>query len=148
MVTLESLKKLWRISFFHYCLVSELLPDLVNTLHVGIDNLTVLVAVAVLNIVTPLNQMEFQVELNDVHWRNHVDESKSHSLLGPKVLWKVEKIELLSEFAVYHFQNVVVIELYRDVFNHQSCLTQNLTVVARLCKKQTFKLNLIIFWPF
>jgi hypothetical protein len=41
-----------------------------------------------------------------------------------------------------------MIELNWDVFNHQSCLTQNLTVVARLCKKQTFKLNLIIFWPY
>lgn len=39
-------------------------------------------------------------------------------------------------------------ELYWNVFNHQSCLTQNLAVTARLCKKQTFELNLIVFWPF
>jgi hypothetical protein len=67
-VQAEPLKELWGISFFHDCLISELLPDLINALHVCVDNLTVLIAVAVLNIVTPLNQMEFQVELDDVQW--------------------------------------------------------------------------------
>ena len=45
--------------------------------------------------------MEFQVEFNDVHRGSHVDECKAHSLLGSKVLWKVEKIELVLELLVY-----------------------------------------------
>ena len=68
LVTLKSLKKLWCVSFFHNCLVSELLSYLVDALHIGVYDLAVLIAVAVLNIVTPLNQMEFHVELDDMHW--------------------------------------------------------------------------------
>lgn len=39
-----------------------------------------------------------------------------------------------------------MVELNRDVFNHESGLAQNLFIILRLCEKQTFELYLIIFW--
>lgn len=131
LVILDTLKELWGIGLLHDSLITELSLDVFDSLHVGVDNLAVLVAVTVGNIVTPLYQMKLQVKFNDVKWRDHVDEGEANALLGSQVLWKVEKVELIGKFLVYNLKDVVVAKFYRNVFNHQSRLTQNLTVVVR-----------------
>lgn len=76
-----------RIRLLHDGFVSELGPYLLDALHVGVDDLAALVAIAVGYVVTPLYQVKLQEKFEDVNRGNQVYESEADSLLGSEVFW-------------------------------------------------------------
>jgi len=73
------------VILLHYVFVVELLLYLLDALHVCVDDLAVLVAIAEWYVVAPAYLMELEEEIQNVERMQHVDEGKADGALGFEV---------------------------------------------------------------
>ena len=143
---LEELRSNTTLSLLHDVLVAELQLDLVEALHIGVSDLTVLITVTFLHLFGPFYTIELKEKVQNEEWVDKVDEDKAHSTLGLDVDGQVEVVKLASELLVDQFVKLDLVQLYRDVFDHESCLEQNFFVTGVGCIQDPIKVYPVVQW--
>ena len=109
------------VVLFHYILISETLFNLFNALHVGINDLTLLITVTEWHVITPFNKMEGQKKVKDKEWVRKVYESVTNTALSFQIHGEIKVIVLASEVSVYKLKHIMLQKLYWYVLYHESC---------------------------
>lgn len=146
------------VILLHYVFVVELLLYLLDALHVCVDDLAVLVAIAEWYVVAPANLMELEEEIQNVQRMQHVDEGKADGALGFEVHGQIEVVVLAHEVCVDELEHVTLEELDWDVLDHQGRqghdvlvffvdLLLVLIILTLASSKYFHQVYLIVLWP-
>jgi hypothetical protein len=129
------------LALFHHLFVAKFRPYLLDALNFGVYDFTLLLAIAVLEPITPLGQVELEVKWQQVIWGNEVDKGKANALTGADVQWQVEVVVRLREVLVNQAQNIALGKLDWDVFDHKCGLAQDFVIVFG--EQEAVKINLL-----
>ena len=88
------------VILFHDVLVQQLLFDLLDSLHIGIDNFSAFCRIAVLHDFAPPHLIKLKEKVQYEEWMSHVDEGKAYAALSFKIHGQVKVIILPIEVSV------------------------------------------------
>ena len=144
---LEKLGFYGAFGLLHDILVAELQLYLVEALHIGVSDLTVLVTVTFLNLFRPFDTIELKEKVQNVNSVCHIDESKPNSALGLQVFRQIKVVVMVLKPHVDQSHHVCLSELDRDISDHQSRLPEDLQVTVSVRVNDSIEVDLVVLWP-
>ena len=128
-IRLVVIKDRLSLLFFHCVLVFQLRLYFFDSLNIRIWYFAVFCTVTVLNVIAPLDTVEFEEKFYNVCWVQQVYKSESNSFHGAHVLGQVEIVELAVKLSIDNFQQSLLVELDWHILNHKGSLLEFILVV-------------------
>lgn len=132
------------VTLAHDIFVEEFLLDVVDALHVGVDDVDQFGAVAVGQSLTPLETLELQEEVQDVEVVDEVDEGEPHTALGLQVHGQVEVVVGAFEVLVYQLQHVVLKDFDGNVLDHESGQSLHFFIIVLLSSQDAIEVHGVV----
>ena len=134
------------VVLFHYVLVSQLFVDFIDSLCVCVRNLAIFLAVAELDGVAPLHEIEFQVKVQDIQRMEHIDEGEADVAFRLEVHRKIEEVILALEILIQQLKHIILNKLDRNISDHQGCQIVDLFIVILFSSEYPIEVDGIILW--
>jgi hypothetical protein len=135
------------VVLLHNVFVLQLPLDLRETLHVGVDDFAVLLAIAQRHRFVPLHGVEFEIEVQNKKRMSHINESETHIEPCFEVHGQVEEVVPPSEVPVQQLEHIVLHELDGDVLDHQSGQLLRLCIRVLFGSKNSVEVDLVALRP-